>query len=249
MNQIVVTGMVLSAAPIGEYDKRVVILTKEQGKMAAFARGARKPNSPLVAAVNPFCFGEFTIYAGRTSNSIQAAQITNYFPELRKDMDDACYGFYFLEFADYFTTEGNDEREMLKLLYQTMKALINKRIPNRLVRYIFELRTLCINGQGPQVFQCVSCGDKDRETVFSVKKGGLVCTECAGDVIDGIRLSQSALYSMQYIESSKIERLYTFVVSEEVLDELGRIMGRYLDVYVEKNFKSLEILQSLLRVK
>ena len=99
------------------------------------------------------------------------------------------------------------------------------------------------------MFQCVSCGDKDRETVFSVKKGGLVCTECAGDVIDGIRLSQSALYSMQYIESSKIERLYTFVVSEEVLDELGRIMGRYLDVYVEKHFKSLEILQSLLRVK
>lgn len=246
MNQIVVTGMVLSTAPVGEYDRRVVILTKEQGKLAAFAKGARKPNSPLVGAVNPCSFGEFTLYAGRSSYTIQSAQITNYFAELREDMVAAYYGFYFLEFAAFYTREANDEREMLKLLYQTLKALTNERIPNRLIRYIFELRALCINGEGPQVFQCIFCGDKERPMVFSVKKGGLVCSACDRDVIDGMILDTSTIYSMQYIESQKIEKLYTFVVSEKVLDELGRVMERYMDVYVEKRFKSLEILETLL---
>ena len=246
MNQIVLTGMVLSTAPVGEYDRRVVILTKEQGKISAFARGARRPNSPLVGAVNPFSFGEFTMYEGRSSHTIQSVKITNYFSELREDMMGAYYGFYFLEFANYYTKEQNDEREMLKLLYQTMKALTNPNIPNPLIRRIFELKAVCINGEGPQVFQCVHCLKREGKMVFSAREGGLICADCAGMISDGIVLDNSTLYTMQYIESSTIEKLYTFTVSEAVLKKMSQIMERYCLLYVEKHFKSLEILETLL---
>jgi DNA repair protein RecO (recombination protein O) len=237
--------MVLSTMPIGEYDRRVVILTKEQGKISAFARGARRPNSPLVGAVNPLAFGEFTMYEGRTSYTIQSASITNYFAELREDVVGAYYGFYFLEVADYYAKEYTDEREMLKLLYQSMRALINPHIPNRLVRRIFELKALTVNGQAPQVFQCVICGDQERPAVFSPAKGGLVCSECSGDVIDGMILDNSTLYSMQYIESTPVVKLYTFTVAENVLAELEKVMDRLMEVYADRRFKSLEILETL----
>lgn len=238
-------GMVLSAMPIGEYDKRIVLLTRERGKISAFARGARKPGSALSGGVMPFSFGEFTIYEGRTSYTLMSASISNYFAELREDVEGAYYGFYFMEIADYYCREANDERQMLKLLYQSLRAVLKGSIPNRLVRRVFELKAVCINGEAPQVFQCVVCGDAGRDGQFSVKKGGKVCMECGGDVYDGMELLTSTWHTLQYIVSSSLEKLYTFTVSEAVLREFEMVMERYLDVYVDKRFKSLEIIESM----
>ena len=243
---ITVTGMVLAATPVGDYDKRMVILTRERGKITAFARGARKSTSPYLAIANPFVFGSFQLFEGRTAYTLSQANIREYFTELAAKQPGVYYGFYFLEVANYYARERNDERELLKLLYQTMRALTNPHLPNQLIRYIFELKVLTINGQGPQVFQCVQCGDRTRPAVFSAAKGGLVCNECDGQVRDGMFLDSSTLYTMQYIESSTIERLYTFNVKPEVLEKLGRVMGRLMKMYVDKEFKSLEILETLL---
>lgn len=248
MNQITVTGMVLAATPMGEYDRRVVILTKERGKISAFARGARKPNSALVGVTGPFSFGEFTVYEGRTSYTLMSASVSNYFQELRLDVEGAYYGFYFLEIAGWYAREANDESELLKLLYQTCRALVNPNIPNRLIRRIYELKALIVNGEGPQVSECICCRTRDQEMMFSVKRGGLVCGRCLerGGYPDARTLLPSTLYTLQYIVSSPIGKLYTFVVKEEVLEELEGIVTDYLAEYLEKSFKSLEILETIL---
>lgn len=237
-----VTGLVLSAMPMGEYDKRITLLTKERGKITAFARGARRPNSQLLAATNPFCFGEFELFEGRSTYTLSKATISNYFRELAMNPEAACYGFYFLEFADYYCQENNDEREMLKLLYQSLRALESPAYDNRLVRAIFELKALAINGEAPNVFSCLKCGGKEQIAYFSVRRGGALCEECRKEVPDAIRIEESTMYTLQYVISSSIEKLYTFSVSNQVLLELQKIMHEYMHVYVGHSFKSLKIL-------
>ena len=116
-----VTGIVIKTEPISEYDKRVVILTKEKGKISAFAKGCRKPGNRLMAAANPFSFGEFRLYAGKSSYNIMEANIKNYFDALRRDFDAAYMGMYFLEVSDYYTRENLDALELLRLLYQSLR--------------------------------------------------------------------------------------------------------------------------------
>ncbi|MBQ9123341.1 MAG: DNA repair protein RecO [Lachnospiraceae bacterium] len=211
---ITVTGMVLSQTPIGDYDRRVCILTKERGKISAFAKGARRQNSRLMASTNPFSFGQFKLYQGKTSYNIMEASIDQYFEGLRDDFVGAYYGMYFLEIADYYTRENNDEMQMLKLLYQSMRALIHPSIDNRLVRCIYEIKTVVVNGEFPGL---------------SMEKS----------------FDESTIYAVEYIVSSSIEKLYTFQVSEKVLLQLEEIGNTLRERFFKKEYKSLEILETL----
>lgn len=211
---LTMTGLVLKAEPVGEYDKRVVILTKERGKLAAFARGARKQSSRLLAPTCPFSFGQFGLYAGRNSYTLTEASISNYFEALRKDFEGACFGQYFLEICDYCARENNDERELLKLLYQSLRALSASSIPKELVRYIFEIRTVVINGEFP----------------------GLP---------DEAKWQDSTRYTIHHITTAPVEKLYTFIVSPQVLGELKRLADFYRKRFLNEPFHSLQILDTL----
>ena len=213
-----VTGMVLSAAPVGDYDKLVVLLTRERGKIRAFARGARRPVSALMAVANAFAFGEFQIYEGRTSYTMSQASIQNYFGELMKDFEGACYGQYFLEFADYYTRENADGSDFLKLAYQSLRALLVPSLPRKLVRYIYELKAMTYSGECPQTFEQFSDWN----------------------------LNPSTEYALQYVVAASVEKLYTFLLTEEVFAEFARVVTWLRKHYVEHRFKSLEILETCL---
>lgn len=243
---ITVQGVVISAMPVGEYDKRIVLLTRERGKISAFAKGARRLNSPFMAAANPFVFGTFTLYEGRTSYNLNQVTVSHHFVELAGIQPGIYYGYYFLELADYFGREGTDEREMMNLLYVSVKALLNPHISERLVRCIFELRTMTEQGLMPQLFQCSSCGKECGEEeicYFSQEDHGICCAGCAMGKRDARQISGAALYAMRYIVRAPMGKLYTFTVTEEVLRELEFFIHTYTARNTDKRFKSLQILE------
>ncbi len=211
-----VTGMILKSIPVGEYDRHICILTKERGKITAYARGARRQNNRLMAVTNPFCFGTFKLYVGKNSYNLLEADISNYFEELRMDVEGAYYGMYFLEVMDYYTRENSDELPMLKLLYQSLRALLKESLPKKLVRYVFEMKAMVLNGEFPGM-----------------------------PVDDGRAYEEATAYAVDYITNSSVEKLYTFVVKERVLQELSMIMDNYRKRYIDRKFKSLEVLKEL----
>ena len=209
-------GMVLLAVPSGEYDKRTVILTKERGKITAFARGARRQNSTLLAAANPFAFGTFTLYEGRNAYTLVKAEISNYFTEVREDFEAACYGCYFMEVAEYYTRENLDGGAVLNLLYATLRALTKKKPDNELIRCIFEMKAMVVNGEYPF------------------------------DVVQDTSLLEATRYALGYVIQSPIQKLYTFTLAPEVFQQFRKVQDHFNRQFIDRDFKSLTILKQLL---
>ena len=103
---------------------------------------------------------------------------------------------------------------MLGLLYQSMRALCSPALPRRLVKCIYEIKAVAVNGEYPGL----------------PKEGQFL---------------ESTAYTLEYIANSSIEKLYTFTVTEAVLKELEQIAELYRKTFIDRELKSLEILQTL----
>lgn len=240
-DKLILTGMVLLAAPAGEYDKRLVILTKERGRITGFARGARKQNSPLLAACNPFVFGEIEVYEGRDAFTIVRFVVKDFFRELALEPELSAYGFYLLELVNYFTKEGLDGSATMKLLYVSIRALIKNQVPPSLIKIIFELRLMVIHGIYPDVFQCKNCGSKEELFFFSKDQSSVLCDNC-GKLLKANRVEESTIYALQYMISCKIEQLYLFRVVPKVQEQLEEIVSAMLNSQVDRQFTSIQLI-------
>lgn len=250
MDTVTVSGMVLSAMPVGEYDRRIVLLTAQLGRISAFVRGARRQSSSLLAASRPFAMGEFSLRAGRDSYTVQSASIREYFEKLNQDIDGMAYGCYFLEMAGFYSEENEDGKELLNLLYFSLKALENKSLPNDLVRLVYEYRVAAAEGEYPQVFECSCCKKKLTQGWISVERGSCVCADChpPADISSRMYLEPAAVYTLQYILTAPVGRLYTFQLSRPVQLTLKELMEKWRRRYLNREFKSLTVLEEMQRL-
>ena len=241
MKYLTVTGMVLSSMPVGEYDSRLVLLTKEKGKITAFARGARRVNNRFMGSTRMFSFGEFSLYPGRNSYSLTGAEIKEFNEDIVKDLDKVSFGSYFLEVADYYSKEELDGRDTLNLIYVSFKALAKGVISYKLIRAIYELRILVINGECPDFFRCMECGNKEDIVAFSMERNGVICIEHSNR--QDIKISSTCLYTLQYIVTSPLNKLYSFNLKDEYVDEVCNLVSSYFKRRTDKVFRTLSLIE------
>jgi DNA repair protein RecO (recombination protein O) len=208
------TGMVLRSRPAGENDRLITLLAGTEGKMNVFVRGARKPSSRFAASSESFAFGEFKVSHGQSSYYLNEADISNYFEEFRFDIELAAYASYFAEIADYYCVEGDDATPMLGLLYASFLALNNPNFTRRLVRCIFVLRAIVLNGEFPGLPQ-------------------------------GRVYNDAVIVAVERIENADLRHLYTFKLTEVAEDELFKLTTEYEKRFMDRHFKSLEVLSAL----
>ena len=220
-DNITVQGIVLDTSLVKEYDKRIVLLTVELGRITVFANGARRKNSQFTAVCQKFVMGEFVLRPGsQNTYSLVSSSISNNFMDLSRDLEKLAYASYACELVGYFTQEGVKATDELNLLYVTFKAILNEKPSLTMIKSVLECKLMHIEG--------------------------ILSIEALRDTYKPNKISEETEYIVNYIPSRKISELYSFDVSEKIVEELEKIVSKYLKKECDRHFKSLDILKPLL---
>lgn len=234
----------------GESSKVVTLFTREHGKLAIMARGAKKPRSRLAAVSQLFTHGYYLCKASPGSGMPELSQgdVVDSFRAMRQDLSATAYAAYMAELLDRLTHEREANPFLFQLLVHTFRYLDEGRDAEILCR-IFETKMLQVAGVSPQLSACVSCGEQREPYAFSIAHGGLLCTTCLSADPHAIAVTPSTWKLLRLFQVFDLERLGEIEVKQATRTQLKHVLRSYMDEHLDLRLKSRSFLDQLERMQ
>lgn len=237
MKQIKVNGIIIAENNMGDFDKMLTMLTPNLGKIGCSAKGARRPKSLLLSGTQFLCFGEYMLFKGSDTYTINSCETIELFYNIRTDLDKLTYASYITKIISDVTTENQNSFNTLKLFLNTLYMISETDKNLDFIISVFKLRLLKILGFAPNSLECTSCKTKDNLNFFSIKDNGFKCKFCSRQDSGCIQMSDPTRNAINYILKADSKKIFSFTLSENCQKELELIANLYLNEKLEKEYK------------
>lgn len=230
MAQYKTEAIILRCRKYKEADGLVTLLTKERGKVSAVAKSIYKPGSKLRGGVQPFSINEIMLNEGRSSlHRLLQSQCLEMFLPLRQSYEAMAYAAYWAELLETFSLEGMADEE-LYLLAKAGFFCLCLRADSLLCRAL-EVRLLQQQGVSPDFEHCINCGSQELKgdrRFFSPAANGFLCSACANEAGQVVRVGAAAAGLWRGLESMALDKLGRIKAQESQLRELGVLTRQWI---------------------
>jgi len=142
-------ALILRTYKLGEADRIVVFLTRDRGKKRGVARGARRPKSNFVGALEPLTHVRVAYFEKERRELVNL----NYSEVSRSALSSGTIeglgcAAYFAELIDEWAAESHEDERLYRLGVSMVEALADGVPPEPLTRY-FEFWLLSLQGVYP----------------------------------------------------------------------------------------------------
>lgn len=257
-------GLVLREIKSGDNDRRILILTADEGKMWITAKGARSVRSKVASLCRIFTYANFELYEKNGAKWLSGGMINNSFSGINSDITAFALASYVMQVADEITAEAYPAEEILRMTLNTLYAIERKLRPYGQIKAAYELFAANISGFMPDLSVCRRCNESpstQQELWLDVMNGGLLCGKCLSEQSGGLPLPDtdayetrnillpldaSALEAMRYVTAAPPQRLFAFGLSDGRSMELFcRAAEGYMLNHLERDFDTLHFYNSV----
>lgn len=240
-------GVVLKSMKYNDNDLILTIFSRMYGGVSAIAKGAQKPKSRHLPASQMFSYNNYTLKKQKTMFTVYQSESIKSFYNISMDFDSFSYASFIMKLVEMNIEEGQPNNELFEVLVQTL-FLYSEGYEEKLYLIdIFLMKFISAMGYKPQVSRCVSCGDTGyKYAAFSIEEGGIVCDKCQKKDNFYIKIDQTTISLMQYLQNNDIIVCSKAKVSKVLINELFYLLKKYLINYFERvDFTSLEMLKNI----
>jgi DNA repair protein RecO (recombination protein O) len=243
-----VEAVVLRHSDWGEADRILGLYTREQGKLRAVAKGARKLRSRKAGHLEPFTHVSLLLARGRDLWIVTQAETIDAYLPLRDDLVRTSYAGYVIELLDRFTYEEGENRAIFSLLVETLQRISSGEEPFTALRY-YEIRLLDYLGFRPQLFKCVQGEEEIRpeDQYFSAPGGGVLCPRHGKDAPEARPVSMDALRYLRHFQRSSYADARRAEIPQPVQYEMERLLNYYLTYLLERALNTPQFIREMKR--
>lgn len=235
-------GIIIAENNMGDFDKMVTMLTPN-GKIGCAAKGARRPKSQLMAGTQFLCFGEYMLFKGSNTYTLNSCETIEIFYNIRTDIDKLEYTAEITKLIQEVTDENQNTYKILQLYLNTLYVISETDMNLDLAVSIFKIRLMCLLGFTPRIDKCVNCllsdssnsneGNSDNISnklqYFSFIDNGFKCTNCARQDTGAFQISESTKNAIKYIVMAPAKKIFSFSISEENVKQLKLVAKVYTE--------------------
>lgn len=238
-------ALVIKVTDIGESDRLITLLTRDYGIIKAFASGAKKLKNKYHSGTSFLCYSSFILEEVKDTYRVRDASLLRCYYKTGNDITEISLLQYFCELSAVLIPSGIESREALKLLLKTVITVNERRMPQPLVKSVFEMRLSAVLGFMPDLVGCNNCGKfSENEMCLDILGGVLFCKNCA-DAQKTVPLSATLLSVLRHIVFSEFDKLFSFTIPESYYERLSYLTEKYLLTQTEHRFKTLEFYKSV----
>lgn len=235
-------AIVIGARNWGEADKMMTFFTQERGLVEAAAFGCRRPRSPLAASMQLFSYLELQLAEGRRLDTVKQCQMKRHYKKLSEDLSAMAYGALVAEVMREFMPAGVPEPRLFATLLEVLEAF-EKRNP-RVTALAAVLQIMEFTGLQLHYERCLHCGKLvTGEGAFSLKEGGVLCSECRGDGLitfsEELRRTILALRDFNWQDKGSLRLQGSLIMQAE------QITLSHLQMLLGHNLKAMDFINQL----
>ena len=116
-------ALVLREVKYKEADRILTLLTADNGKITAKARGALRRSSKTGAATQQLTYADMTLFLNKGKWTVNEASVIEPFEGLKGDIAHFALGCYFAECAEALSVEDQRDDALLSLVLNSLYAL------------------------------------------------------------------------------------------------------------------------------